>query len=98
MPQKLLLLADSTRSAFDAAVNRLRSLKLRPEQTAALYRDLLSQYKCVTTPAEWVAAFKANALVCASDDLVLRLSPASNSSAALSALLARTSARAATFW
>ena len=98
VPDKISTLANSTRSAFDAALNRLRSLKLRPEQTAVIYRDLLAQYKCVTTPAEWVAAFKANALVCASDDLVLRLQPASSASEALKGLFARTSSRAATFW
>jgi len=98
VPQKLSTLAESTKSAFDAAVTRLRSLKLRPEQTALLYGDLLRQYKCVTTPAEFVAAFKANALTCASDDLVARLSNAGNAAAALSKMLARTSQRAMNLW
>jgi hypothetical protein len=98
VPQKLSTLAESTKSAFDAEVTRLRSLKLRPEQTAALYRDLLQQYKCVTTPAEFVAAFKANALTCSSDDLVARLSSSNTTAFALSSFLERPSQRALSLW
>ena len=76
----------------------MRSLKIKPEQTAALYLDLLKQYKCVTTPAEFIAAFKANALTCASDDLVARLQPDSTAAGALASLKARTSQRAASLW
>ena len=36
--------------------------------------QLLNQYDCVTTPAEFAAAFKANTPRCVSEDLVGRLS------------------------
>ena len=59
-PSKLSALANSTRSSFDAAWARVLSAGLKPEQTAAIYRDLLQQYQCVTTPEEYIAAFKKN--------------------------------------
>ena len=37
-------------------------------------QQLLNQYDCVTTPAEFIAAFKANTPRCVSEDLVGRLS------------------------
>jgi hypothetical protein len=71
---------------------------LRPEQTAALYSDLLKQYKCVTTPEEFIAAFKKNALTCVSDDLVARLSNGPDETEALRRLLVGTDAKAASFF
>ena len=99
-PEKVSALGNSTRSAFDAAWTRARSLGLRPAQTADIYRDLLAQYKCVTTPAQFAAAFRANALAgsCVSEDLVARLQDGANATEALSRLRGGTAGKALNFW
>lgn len=77
----------------------VRSLGLRPEQTAAIYADLLKQYKCVTTPAQWVEAFKKNAFTCVSEDLVARLANSDvNAVETRNRLLSGTSSKPANFW
>ena len=100
VPEKATALKNSTRSAFDAAWTRARSLGLRPEQTVNIYRDLLAQYKCVTTPAQFISAFKANTLAgsCVSEDLVARLQDGPDAAASLSRLRGGTAGKALNFW
>lgn len=74
VPRKVLTLLNTSLSYFDAAWARAREARLRPDTTSAVYKEMLNQYDCVTTPAEFVAAFNANTPRCVSDDLVARLS------------------------
>lgn len=99
VPEKLSTLASQTRSSFDAAWARVRSLGLKPQQTAAIYADLLNQFKCVQTPAQWVEAFKKNSFTCVSEDLVGRLANSDvNVDETRNRLLSGTASKAANFW
>jgi hypothetical protein len=70
----VLTLLNTSLSYFDAAWARAREARLHPDTTKAVFKEMLNQYDCVTTPAEFIAAFNANTPRCVSDDLVGRLS------------------------